>query len=108
MGARRHRRRKRLKATISRLPNGPPHTNPPRGGSPAGPRISGATDAAFIQYFGSIVLVAASIGASCISLGCHKARGQCKIAVTAAALLNALFIALDGVGGDCVYDGRVG
>ena len=45
-----------------------------------------------VVFFGSIVLVAASIGASCISLGCHKARGQCKIAVTACALVNVLFI----------------
>ena len=45
-----------------------------------------------VVFFGSIVLVAASIGASCISLGCHKARGQCKIAVTACALLNVFFI----------------
>ena len=40
----------------------------------------------------SFIFVPASIGASCIYLGCRQARGQCKIAVTACALLNVFFI----------------
>ena len=40
----------------------------------------------------SFIFVPASIGASCIYVGCRQARGQCKITVTACALLNVFFI----------------